>query len=335
MQGGQIRWGILGCGDVTEVKSGPALQKAERSSVVAVMRRDAAKAADYAARHGVGRWYADADALIADPEVDAVYVATPPSSHEALTAKALAAGKPVLVEKPMAMSVAECDRMIDAANAGGRSLTVAFYRRALPRFEKLRQLIAEGAIGKPRIAAITHLAPRETRPDVAWKVDPATGGGGMFFDMHGHTLDWLQSAFGPAGRVAGMTARQAGDYPAEDFVGFTGLFGAVAVTGLCAYTVAESREDVTIHGEAGSLTMSFFRHSPILLKSASRVESFDIPDPPHVHQPLVERVVAHLLDGAPNPCSGEEARQTNQVLADIYGGGAGPYPTVARNGLAG
>jgi predicted dehydrogenase len=318
----QIRWGILGCGDVTEVKSGPALKKAGSSSLVAVMRRDAAKARDYAERHRVGRWYADAEALIADPDVDAIYVATPPASHEALTCKALAAGKPVLVEKPMATSVAACDRMIAAAQSAGQSLTVAYYRRALPRFEKLRQLIANRAIGTPRAVAITHLMPRGTLPDVSWKVDPLTGGGGIFFDVQCHTIDWLQSVFGPASEVAGLTARQAGDYAAEDFVGFTGLFGAVAVSAMCAYAVAESREDVTIHGETGSLTMSFFNQTPITLRSAGKVETIDVADPPHVHQPLVERVVQHLLRGAPNPCPGEEARWTNQVLAAIYDQGS-------------
>jgi len=307
---------------VTEVKSGPALQKARSSSLVAVMRRDASKARDYAERHRVARWYADADALIADPEVDAVYVATPPVSHEALTCKALAAGKPVLVEKPMATSVAACDRMIAAARSAGQPLTVAYYRRALPRFEKLRGLIGDGAIGTPRAVAITHLTPRGTIPGVGWKVDPATGGGGIFVDVQCHTIDWLQSVFGPASKVAGLTARQAGDYAAEDFVGFTGLFGAIAVSAMCAYAVAESREDVTIHGETGSLTMSFFKETPITLRAAGRVETFDVADPPHVHQPLVERVVQHLLRGGPNPCSGEDARLTNQVLAAIYGEGS-------------
>jgi predicted dehydrogenase len=121
-----VRWGILGCGDVTEVKSGPALMKAPRSSVVAVMRRDAARAEDYARRHGVHRWYADADALIADPAVNAVYIATPPSSHAALTERVFAAGKPVFVEKPMALDTAECDRMIAAAGRAKLPLSVAY-----------------------------------------------------------------------------------------------------------------------------------------------------------------------------------------------------------------
>src|SRR5213592_2609043 len=96
-----VRWGIIGCGDVTEVKSGPGFQKAERSSLVAVMRRNGALAADYSRRHGVPKWYDDADALIADPEVDVVYVATPPSSHMDYALRVARAGKPVYVEKPM------------------------------------------------------------------------------------------------------------------------------------------------------------------------------------------------------------------------------------------
>lgn len=316
----EIRWGILGCGDVTEVKSGPALQKAGRSSVVAVMRRDGVKAKDYAARHGVDVWYDDAQALIDDDNVNAIYIATPPSSHCELTLKALAAGKPVLVEKPMALDSAECDTMIAAAEKAEQSLIVAFYRRALPRFEKMRQLIQDGAIGTPRLAQITHFTVRAGRPDVDWKVDPAMGGGGMFFDTQSHALDWLNYTFGSPINIQGMTARQAGDYLAEDFVAFTGQFGDVAVTATCAYAIGEAREDMIVYGEKGSIKMSFFSHSPIVLTIDGQEEIIDIADPDHMHQPLIEAIVAHLLDGKPNPCSGADARQVNAVLAEIYTG---------------
>src|SRR5713101_4999361 len=145
---GIIRWGIIGCGDVTEVKSGPALQRATGSALVAVMRRDRAKAEDYARRHGVPRSYDDAAALIADPHVDAVYVATPPSSHRDLALAVAAAGKPCLVEKPMAMNHAECLEMVAAFHALALPLCVAYYRRALPRFLKVRELLADRAIGR-------------------------------------------------------------------------------------------------------------------------------------------------------------------------------------------
>ncbi len=143
-----IRWGMIGCGDVAEVKSGPALYKAEGSALVAVMRRDRAKAEDYARRHNVPRVHGEADALIHDPDVDAVYIATPPSSHCELALKIAAAGKPCLVEKPMAMNHAECLRMVEAFRAAQMPLWVAYYRRALPRFLRVRELLRANAIGQ-------------------------------------------------------------------------------------------------------------------------------------------------------------------------------------------
>ena len=142
----QVRWGIIGCGDVTEVKSGPALQKAEGSQLVAVMRRNGALAQDYARRHGVPRWYDDAQQLIDDPEVDAVYIATPPHMHKEYTLAVARAGKPVYVEKPMALNAAECQEMIDACHSAGVPLFVAYYRRALPRFVKVKELVDSGVI---------------------------------------------------------------------------------------------------------------------------------------------------------------------------------------------
>ena len=129
-----IRWGIIGCGNVTEVKSGPGFQKAAGSALVAVMRRDAALARDYAARHGVPKWYDNAHALVNEPDVDAVYVATPPSSHREYALLAARAGKTVYVEKPMALNHAECLEMIAACRAAGTPLFVAYYRRAQQRF---------------------------------------------------------------------------------------------------------------------------------------------------------------------------------------------------------
>src|SRR5690554_6383941 len=99
-----IKWGIIGCGNVTEQKSGPAFQKLPGSSLVAVMRRDGDKAADYAKRHGVDRWYDDAGDLIKDPNVDAIYIATPHSSHLEYTLLAAKAGKSIYCETPLGLS---------------------------------------------------------------------------------------------------------------------------------------------------------------------------------------------------------------------------------------
>ncbi len=317
---GEIRWGIIGCGDVTEAKSGPAFRKVEGSRLVAVMRRDAAKAADYAARHGVLRWTDDADALIADPEVNAVYVATPPDTHADYTIRALRAGKDVLVEKPMALTVEECDLMMAAARETARKLSVSFYRRALPRFERLREIIQGGEIGVPRAVEVRHFRPVAELPAQVWKLDPAVGGGGIFADVHTHTLDWLSYVFGPPVAARGLKKHQAADYPAEDLVAFLLDFGDLPAVGLCAYATAQHDEAVTIHGSTGMVSMGAFRKAPIRLTKNGVTEEIMIADPEHIHQPLIERVVAYFRGQAPNPCDAEAGRRVTELLKTIYAG---------------
>jgi len=313
-----IRWGILGCGDVTEVKSGPALQKAARSQVVACMRRDTAKAEDYAARHQIARAYSDADELINDDEVDAVYIATPPDSHADLTIRALNAGKPVLVEKPIALTTEEADAMIAASNDKNVPLMIAYYRRALPRFEKLREIVQGGQIGEPRCVQVQHFMRSDGRPKQAWKLDPKVGGGGYFIDMQTHVLDWLDYVFGPAKSVAGNVRRQSGDYAAEDLVSYTIGFETIVANGLCSYATTLTSESVTIHGSKASASMSFFAPSPIILSQNGVRTIHDLRDPAHVHQPLVMRAIAHLIDGAENPSPAEAVRRTTAVIQQIY-----------------
>ena len=202
-----IRWGILGCGDVTERKSGPALQRSDGSRLVAVMRRDADKAADYARRHGVPRWYDDADALMKDPEVDAVYIATPPGSHMELALTVAEYGKPCYVEKPMARSHAECRAMLDQFRVYGQKLFVAYYRRRLPRFVKAKELIDSGRLG--RVSSVRYDFSRRFNADAGngWRTDAAVAGGGLFLDLASHLLDALDELLGPLENVAGTASR--------------------------------------------------------------------------------------------------------------------------------
>src|SRR5512145_1442267 len=174
-----IRWGIIGCGDVCEVKSGPAFQECEGSALVAVMRRNAAKAQDYAHRHNVPRWYDDAEKLIHDPGVDAVYIATPPGAHAHYALRVAAAGKPCYVEKPMARSYVECRRMIEAFEAAGRPLFVAYYRRAMPRFVQAKQIIDSGRIGRITGATYRHTRFHWPDPKPEWRLDAEQSGGGL------------------------------------------------------------------------------------------------------------------------------------------------------------
>ena len=316
---GIVRWGILGCGDVTEVKSGPALQKADRSTVSAVMRRDDAKAEDYARRHGVDRWYDDADALIGDDTVDAVYVATPPDSHEDLTLRALAAGKPVFCEKPLALDVAACERMDQAARAAGLPLVVAYYRRGLPRFERMRAIVQDGTIGTPRAVLANQWKRATDLPQEAWKLDPSVSGGGHFADMYSHALDWLDHVFGPARSVSGLIRSQSDAYGAEDLVSFTIDQNGVPVSGLCSYAADRDEDRLTVIGDRGRVSMAFFAPSPVRIETAQGLREEDHPDPPHVHQPLVERIISCLLDGAANPCDATTAIRAVQTVETIYG----------------
>jgi predicted dehydrogenase len=183
----EIKWGMIGCGDVTEVKSGPAFNKVPNSSLVAVMRRDAEKAKDYAFRHGVPKWYADGEELINDPEVNAIYIATPPAQHEAYCLLALAAGKPVYVEKPMTLNAESGLRMEEASVRYDTKLTVAHYRRAQPMFLKVKSLLEDGVIGDVRFSSLQMLQPQQSdliaNVESNWRLDPAISGGGLFHDL--------------------------------------------------------------------------------------------------------------------------------------------------------
>lgn len=317
-----IGWGMIGCGDVTEVKSGPGFQKAAHSRLVAVMRRNGTLAADYARRHGVPRWYDRAEALIADPEVDAVYVATPPCAHRDATLLAAHAGKPVYVEKPMAMSVAQCQEMLQACRAARVPLLVAYYRRALPRFLKVKELVEAGRIGEPRAVSIAlyrpHVPPPAGRVD--WRVDPAIAGGGLFVDLACHTLDLLDYVLGPIRAACGLAANQAGLYRAEDIVAADFEFASGVVgTGLWWFTSPVPADRTEILGTRGRVAFSSFDVSPIVLQAEGETIEFPIPNPPHVQQPLIQTVVDHLNGAGDCPSTGESALRTTWAMEQILG----------------
>ncbi|MEO6568898.1 MAG: Gfo/Idh/MocA family oxidoreductase [Opitutaceae bacterium] len=319
-----VRWGIIGCGDVTEVKSGPGFRKANGSQLVAVMRRDAVKAADYAKRHGVARWYADADALIADPEVDAVYIATPPDSHADYALKVAAARKPAYVEKPMARHTAECDRMIAAFTREKLPLFVAYYRRCLPRFLKAEELIKSGALGRVTAVSYRLLQPHH-RVGESWRVDVTSAGAGHFLDVGSHALDAIDYLMGELTDVHGNAANLASSYPVEDVVALSFRTGGGAPgTMLCNFASAVRDDTLRITGTEGEVSLSVFGTDPVRFEDGTGVQVFDLPNPPHVAQPLIQTVVDDLLGRGVCPSTGESARRTTRVmdhvLAGFYGG---------------
>jgi predicted dehydrogenase len=311
-----INWGIIGCGDVCEIKSGPGFQKAEGSALLAVMRRDRAKAEDYARRHGVPRVHADADALIADPDVHAVYIATPPSTHCDLALRAAAAGKPCLVEKPMAMNHAECMRMVAAFRDRGLPLWVAFYRRALPRFLTVRDLLRDGAIGRPTSA---HVLIKEPLPDAEtlknWRFEPSLSGGGLLLDLGSHCVDLLDFFFGPIEDVRGFSTNTAGAYDAPDLTCMACRFpdGALG-TGTWNFNADEKADSITIIGSEGTLVTPVFSDTDVVLTRRGHREALPVRNPPHVHQPLIQTIVDELAGRGRCESTGESGARSAWVL---------------------
>jgi len=313
-----VRWGIIGCGDVTEVKSGPAFARLPGSSLTAVMRRDAAKACDYAERHGVPRWTGDADEVLLADDVDAVYVATPPSSHAEYVLRAAAAGKPVYVEKPMAASAAEAEAMVAACASAGVPLFVAYYRRALPRFELVRERIASGAIGEPRLVALDlHVAAPASADGVGWRWDPAVAGGGMVMDLGSHALDLLDHWLGPVDTVHALQAVRLGWSSVEDqVVAVLGLSSGVQGTAMWGFNGASTRDSMTVFGSEGSVSVPLLTEGPVTLESERGArEERAVPHPTHVQEPLIATVVDELLGRGPAcPSTGASALRTQRVL---------------------
>jgi 1,5-anhydro-D-fructose reductase (1,5-anhydro-D-mannitol-forming) len=310
-----IRWGIIGCGDVTEVKSGPGFQKAEGSALVAVMRRDAARARDYARRHGVPRAYDNAADLLGDGEVDAVYIATPPASHCELALMTAAAGKPCLVEKPMARTYAECQRINEAFDRRGVPVWVAYYRRALPRFLMVREALLAGEIGRVTSVHVEVSAPLLSAVDAGWRVDPASSGGGLFFDLASHCFDLLDFVIGPISDVTGFAVNTGGRYAAEDVTAATFEFEAGCVgTGIWNFNAPQKSDVMTFLGTEGSLQTPIFSDTDVVLSRGAERRVFEVRNPPHVHQPLIQNIVDELRGQGRCEATGDSAARTSRVL---------------------
>lgn len=313
-----INWGIIGCGNVCEVKSGPAFQKAKNSALVAVMRRNGELAKDYALRHQVEFWYDNAEELINNPKVDAIYIATPPAAHKKYALMAIAAGKPVYVEKPMAMNHHDAREMQLASKDAGVPLFVAYYRRALPRFLKIKSLIDEGEIGEVRLVNILfHQKPDIPRASIGenWRVHPEVSGGGYFVDLGSHMLDILQFYFGDIISADGNATNHADLYPAEDMVSGTFIFASgVYGTGIWNFTAYDNLDRTEIVGSKGKITFATFGNSPVILENNDGKQLLDLPNPLHIQQPLIQTIVNELIGKGRCPSTGLTASRTNRVM---------------------
>ena len=321
----KINWGIIGCGDVTEVKSGPAFNKVANSALVAVMRRDASKAKDYATRHQVPCWYNDPKQLINDAAVNAIYIATPPSSHFEYAIAAMETGKPVYVEKPMALNFEQSKAMTEFANQLNIKLVVAHYRREQPLFKKIKEMLVHQLIGEVRCANLvynnTALTPAELEiSKTAWRVDPEISGGGLFHDLAPHQLDLMCYFFGDVETVTGIAVNQGASYHADDMVAGHILFkNKVVFTGSWCFNAAPQAEKdhCEIIGSKGKIEFSVFGKPGILLTTIEGRKTISFEKLKHVQQPMIEATVNYFLDKGTNPCSGQEGAEVMRMMDEM------------------
>jgi 1,5-anhydro-D-fructose reductase (1,5-anhydro-D-mannitol-forming) len=318
---GTVNWGIIGCGDVCEVKSGPAFNKVANSKLVAVMRRNLDKAKDFAQRHGVPKYYMELADLINDKEVNAIYIATPPSSHEAYLEMALKAGKPVYVEKPVTVSSASVERMMEMEKRYDGKVSVAHYRRGLPLFNKIKQLVNDGAIGKVKLILLRTLQPPVskiiTQTEDNWRINPEISGGGLFHDLSPHQLDIMYWIFGALQQVYVQAANQGKLYNAPDLTMVQLAFANdIYFNGVWDFNVAETatEDSCEIIGDKGSIRFSFFRVSTIELTTSAGIETFEQEYPINIQQPHINNVVKFFRGDGANPCTLEDASVTMRVM---------------------
>lgn len=323
-----VQWGLIGCGDVCEIKSGPALQQARGSKLVAVMRRDADLAADFARRHDVPFSSGEASAIINHPDVNAIYVATPPGSHLEYALEVALAGKPCTVEKPMARSAKESRQMCEAFERANVPLYVAFYRRGMTRFQTAKRLIDEGELGTITSVSYRFLSRREDNldaTDLPWRLRAADAGAGLFYDLGSHTLDIFDYLFGPLNHVGGVAANVATPQIAvEDSVSMS--FTAMGAPAVAAWNFAatERADLIEIWGDKAKLSLSCFGGDDLQLQNSDGTQTLDGSAPQPVHLGLVQTIVDELRGQGTALSTGRSALRTMEamdaVLSDYYGG---------------
>ena len=323
----EIGWGFIGCGEVTEKKSGPAFNEVPGSHVVAVMSRNAEKAESYAKRHNIKKWYTDPLELINDPEINAIYIATPPSSHATFAIMAMKAGKPVYIEKPLAASYEDCARINRISELTGVPCFVAYYRRYLPYFQKVKQIIQSGAIGTPAIVQIRFSVPPrdldyKSNGSLPWRLQPDIAGGGYFYDLAPHQLDLIQDIFGVITRAHGYCSNMAKLYKAEDTISACFYFenGLPGSGSWCFVGHQSAKEDrIEVIGEKGMLSFSVYNYSPIQLVTSEGRSSIVVPNPPYVQLPIIRSVIEHLQGIGICECTSVSATPVNWVMDRILG----------------
>jgi predicted dehydrogenase len=319
----KICWGIIGCGNVTEVKSGPAFNKVEHSSLMAVSRRDEEKLADYVKRHQVPMSFTNALDLIHSDHINAIYIATPPDVREAYALEAMQLGKPVYLEKPMALNLAACKRLKAVSEKLGVKLSVAHYRRNLPLFMEVKNILSQDVIGAVKEVQITMLkkTDKAAQDPFNWRIDPSIAGGGYFYDLAPHQIDLVFYFFGKPRSFSGISTNKAGLYKAEDYVqGSIEIENGIICKGLWDFSInGEEKDEFLIIGEKGTIRFPVFGLF-IEVEMNGNTNTIHFEAPKHNQQNHIQAVVNYFLDKGENPCSAEDAILSMDVMESfVYG----------------
>ncbi|WP_136480718.1 Gfo/Idh/MocA family protein [Cognatitamlana onchidii] len=314
-----VKWGIIGCGDVAEVKSGPAFQNSQSSELVAVMRRNASLAEDFAKRHNVPHWYSSANDLLNHDGINAVYIATPPSTHLEYAIKALKAGKNVYIEKPMVLNITEAKELEKALSNSNQRLVVAHYRRFLPMYLKVKELIESDAIGNTKFVDLRFLQPYNFNDKATWRLDEEVSGGGYFHDIAPHQIDLMYYFFGEYKRAVGLSINQSKINKVDDTVnGIIDFSNGTQFRGMWSFAIPEYLEEdrCTIYGEHGTIEISFY-NDRLILNSSKINRTFNFKNPENIQQPMIQQTVNYFLGKRSNPCPFEDGQLVTKLMEEF------------------
>ena len=314
-----INWGIIGCGDVAEVKSGPAFHNCRDSKLLAVMRRNGDLAKDFAERHQVPLWYDDADKLLENTDINAVYIATPPSTHLEFALKALRSGKDVYLEKPMVLSNKEASVLKNAVNKSKQKLVMAHYRRFLPIYLKVKDLVDENAIGAVKFIDLRFLQPFNFNSNATWRLDKKVSGGGYFHDIAPHQIDLIYHLCGEYISAKGIAVNQSKINKVDDTVnGIINFKNCIQFRGMWSFAIPEYLEEdrCVIYGEHGTIEFSFYEEN-LMLNSKGKQKSFEFKNPINIQEPMIQETVNYFLGKRNNPCPVEDGELVVNIMEEF------------------
>ncbi|MEO6726165.1 MAG: Gfo/Idh/MocA family oxidoreductase [Blastocatellia bacterium] len=323
-----LRWGLIGCGDISRKRVAPALRDLETCELVAINRSRVDMAESFAREFGARRWHQDWRELIADNEVDAVYIATPVYLHAEQTIAAAEAGKHVLCEKPMAMNVAECDRMIAACQANDVQLGIAYYRHFYPVLLRVKEIIASGEIGKPVLAQVNAFEGFNPQPgeDRYWLLEKAKAGGGPMMDFGCHRIEILLNLFGTIRRTKSIVGRTLFEREVEDtcVASFELVSKESDVPMQAVLTVShatfESKDTVDIFGSEGSVHIPVLNHGELRIKTAAGERTEQHLPHTNIHLPLIEDFAQAMINKREPKVGSAIGREVARIGEAIYAG---------------